>query len=286
MSDTATPTLQQLQLWMQGVLINPLGDTKQEPHTHLPPQLQQGAVEAVVRSSKRLSAREHLELYQRSYLWRLRECMAQQFPALKHALGDELFRGFADQYLQLYPPTSYTLATLGQRFPDFLQETRPDKNTAQKESWPDFMIQLAQFEFAIALLFDTHEPLQEDHEDMSLAPLTLLFQHSFPVLAYYRAAIADKKPELPLPFQTYGLIVRKDYQLALLDLQPAQYQLLSGMKKGLSFSAAKQGIINGGVDQEELSAVLPQWLARWKEFGVLRVGKAQPRYNRASSART
>ncbi len=268
MSDTASPTLQQLQLWMQGVLINPLGDAKQAPHAHLPPQLQTNAVESVVRSSQRLSAREHLALYQRSYLWRLRECMAQQFPALKYALGDDLFRGFADEYLQLYPPTSYTLATLGERFPAFLQETRPDKD--KKESWPDFMIELAQFEYAIALLFDAHEPLQEDQRGASLSPLTQLFQHSFPVIAYYRAATADKKPQLPLPLKTYGLIVRKDCQLALLDLQPAQYQLLRAMKDGHSFSTAKQGLIDGGIAETELNTVLPQWLERWREFGVIK----------------
>ena len=273
MTDPERLTLDGLQRWMTAVLVNPLGVAEPAPHTFLPPHLRQNCVEELIGSSKRMSAREHLMLYQRGYLLRLRGCMAEQFPALKVALGDELFQKFADQYLQAYPPASYTLSELGRRFPDFLEETRPDKDAPKKETWPDFLIELARFEFAVTVLFDAPEqPLDPAHNpaEMHLTPMLRLFEHRFPVAAYYRAAVGAHKPELPFPETSYTLIVRKNFRMALLDLQRAQYVLLCELREGRPVSAAKRVLVREhGVDEAELERVFPQWVARWKNFGVI-----------------
>jgi len=73
--------------------------------------------------------------------------MASQFKALEYALGESLFKGFADQYLQANPSQSYTLMDLGKNFSSYLEATRPDKEYSEKEDWPDFMIELAAFEY-------------------------------------------------------------------------------------------------------------------------------------------
>ena len=83
-------------------------------HQLMDPYGQTGAtapVESLIYDSTRLSAREHLAIYQRSYIARLRDCMAQQFTALAYALGPELFQGFADEYLSACPSTHYNLMT-------------------------------------------------------------------------------------------------------------------------------------------------------------------------------
>lgn len=269
MSETGTPSLQHIQRWMQAVLINPLGTTEQAPHTFLPQHLQDQAVENVVCASERMSPREHLALYQRSYLLRLRGCMNEQFPALKHALGDALFQGFVDQYLQTFPPQHYSLNDLGRRFPEYLDQTRPDKDSAEKESWPDFLIELARFEFAVARLFDAHELAEADAHKPKLASVMQLFAHQFPVLPWYREAMAGKEPELPFPQKTYALIVRKDYRLALIDLQPTQYHFLSWLKQGSTLDDAKARLLEeSGKDEREVALVLDQWLERMREFGV------------------
>ena len=113
-------SLKEIQQWMQQALLSPY--STQNPST-----------EQVICSSERLSAQQHLAIYQRSYVARLRECMAKQFEALQYALGKELFQQFVDQYLQTYPSKSYTLIHLGKYFADFLEETRPDKNQEEKE---------------------------------------------------------------------------------------------------------------------------------------------------------
>ena len=103
-----------------------------------------------INDSSRLSAEIHLSIYRQSYIARLRECMKNQFSALAFALGEELFQMFADQYLESYPSGSYTLNNLGKNFPAFLEETRPDAESEEKESWIDFIIELAKFEYSLS----------------------------------------------------------------------------------------------------------------------------------------
>ena len=74
--------LHALQEWMQNALIQPSSAAKQE-------------VDQRFKASNRLSASERLAIYQRSYISRLRLCLAEQFPASRHALGADLFDQFA-----------------------------------------------------------------------------------------------------------------------------------------------------------------------------------------------
>jgi hypothetical protein len=224
MANDPSFSLEQLQQWMQETIVQ---------------QEQRIDTGTLIRSSKRLSAQQHLGIYQRSYTARLRECMKNQFGALAHALGDDLFRDFADEYLTAYPSGSYTLNDLGKNFSAFLQETRPDAQQENKESWPDFMIELAQFEFDITAIFD--EPAEEKttgatsvlpDENLQLIPVFHLFHHRFPISRYYLDFVAGKNPELPFEEETCCVVLRKNYRLGIFSIKPAQFVFLSEMKKG------------------------------------------------------
>ena len=108
----------QIQQWMQDQLLHPQFG---------------GDYTAYVNSTSKLSAKQHVQIYQRSYIARLRDCMIAQFPALSHALGKQLFLQFADLYLLVYPSKSYTLGDLGQHFGAFLEEHAPIKMTRSKK---------------------------------------------------------------------------------------------------------------------------------------------------------
>ena len=138
------PSLSATQKWMQQILVSPLS-FETDPNDFLPESFQND-VEKLIKPNSRLSGKERLQIYQTGYLARLRDCMEKQFVALKYALGDELFQAFSDDYLQRYPSESYTLSNLGNRFALFLEETRPDKDLTpeERETWPDFLIELVQ----------------------------------------------------------------------------------------------------------------------------------------------
>ncbi|MEM6686628.1 MAG: DNA-binding domain-containing protein, partial [Bacteroidota bacterium] len=231
----AVKSFAEIQQWMQQQLMHPQFS---------------GDYETYVNSTSKLSAKQHVQIYQRSYIARLRDCMEAQFPALCYALGRPLFLQFADWYLLEYPSKSYTLGDLGQYFGQFLAETRPDKEAAVKESWPDFMIELAKFEFLVNTSFD--EKAAENHQiatpesdesRLQLVPVCYILQHNFPISEYYKAAVNERKPELPFAQESHCVLLRRNYRLGLFELTPLQYHFLKKLQQSNSISASKQFLI-------------------------------------------
>lgn len=214
--------LSTLQSWMQGALFRP--ETAQDTDDLITP----GA---------KLSARECLAVYQRSYALRLLACMREQFPALAHALGVDVFNDFAREYLRERPAESWTLFDLGRRFPGYLEETRPDKDTP--EAWVDFVVDLARFERQIFVVFDA--PGQEGapyadpgtpDDNLRLQPCFDLAAYSFPIAKYYHAVKVRSDPPIPAPERTWIALVRKDYVVRTFALTPLQHAFLSALQDG------------------------------------------------------
>jgi hypothetical protein len=271
--------LKDLQAWMQQVLINPLGTAEKTANDFLPEHLKGANVDALIAPSSKLNSRQRLAIYQQGYIARLRACMANQFKTLQYALGEELFEQFADMYIQAHPSTSYNLIHLGDRFADFLEATRPDKEAEEKESWIDFMIELITFEYYINTSFD--EVSDDDYqladnntteEALQLVPVFYLFEHEYPVLWYYQTFINGHQPEQPLPQKSYSLILRNNYQLELFPLQQAQYFLLRYIKKYATVPTAIKHFRNDyQINGEQWRKVWPTWKKHWMEAGYFKV---------------
>ncbi|MET0752333.1 MAG: DNA-binding domain-containing protein [Pyrinomonadaceae bacterium] len=255
MSEGKQFTLTQIQNWMQSALVRqdaPAAAAK---------------TEFLVNESSRMSAARHLNIYRQSYIARLRECMKNQFSALAFALGDELFQMFADQYLDVYPSGSYTLYDLGKKCPDYLEETRPDAAQEEKESWIDFIIELARFEYILSVIFDAHAEEKillanesTPDEELKLVPTFHLFHHPYPVCRYYLDVTRKKAPELPLEEESFCVVTRNNYRLSLLEIKPAQHHFLERVSAGDSIANAKEHVINlYGADAKKLDEVWKQW---------------------------
>ncbi|MDQ3918888.1 MAG: DNA-binding domain-containing protein [Acidobacteriota bacterium] len=259
------PTLARLQKLMQSALLRQDGAAANP------------GPELFVNGSRRLTAARHLDIYRHSYVARLRECMKNQFSALAYALGEELFQMFADQYLDAYPSESYTLNELGRRFPHFLQETRPDAGSEERESWVDFIIQLADFEYTLSVIFDAHsddEPRPADDdtpdEDLRLNPLLRLFHHPYPICRYYLDVTRKREPELPLAEDSYCAVTRNDYRLRLLEVKPAQYHFLRALGQENSVAKAKEQLVSSyGFDALRLDQAWGAWRKTFIEGGFL-----------------
>ncbi|MFK8008121.1 MAG: putative DNA-binding domain-containing protein [Saprospiraceae bacterium] len=256
MAEENKMTLDKIQSWMQGTLLNPYSTSKEN-------------IESLIRPSERMEAHQHLAIYQRSYVARLRECMTKQFPALQHALGKELFQGFVDQYLQTYPSESYNLIELGKRFPQFLEETRPDKDAEEKEDWPDFLIELAIFEYNIQIIFDkkneekytvASEALPE--ESLRLVPVFYLFKFRFPINYYYQSFQKGEAPELPFEKTTWCTIYRNNYRISFQGLTAWQYRFLGLFKENKNLSHSLEKIAEES--ELPLAEVRKNWLV-WKK---------------------
>jgi hypothetical protein len=256
-------TLSQIQSWMQSALVGT--NAQAQP-------------ENFINESSRLTAARHLNIYRQSYIARLRECMKNQFSALAFALGEDLFQMFADQYLDSYPSGSYTLNHLGKKFPDFLEQTRPDADAPEKEEWVDFIIELARFEYELSVIFDAHceeefERATESTPDEALkpAPLFRLFHHRHPVSRYYLDVTQKKAPELPFEEESFCAATRNDYRLSLSELKPAQFYFLERLTKGERVAQAKEFFVNNyRFDAGKLDDVWKEWRKNFIASGFFR----------------
>lgn len=232
--NSSPTTLAQLQDWMQSTLMYPLRTSHEQ-------------ITTVLEGSPHLSADARLAIHQRSYHARLLKCMEEQFPALHHALGAALFRDFAGEYLRSCPSRSYTLYRLGERFPAWLEQHRPDHAlpAAERESWIDFMVDLATFEHELFRLFDA--PGDEDKtfattdtpdDRLMLQRCQSLQTLRYPVAEYYTQVRHQLAPAFPPARPSSYALVRRDYQIRILPLTPPHRIFLTSLAEGTDIANA------------------------------------------------
>jgi Putative DNA-binding domain len=282
--------LAQIQRWMQAVITNPEGvvagiesdDARREV------DVTADRVGEVVQPSKNCTSVERLEIYANAYYARLLECLRDEFPALLHASGDEVFDGLAFGFLQAYPSTSYTLGELSKRFPTYLEETRPrDEELGDGPAWPDFMIDLARLERTYSEVFDgpgaerlpllTVEQVEQISPDawpsaqLIAVPCLRLLSLRFPVHEYATGVRNKQDPPIPDPSPTWLVISRKDYVVRRWTVSQVQFELLqsllAGQTVGRSIGQAAELAIECGEDIDQLAASLRDWFAEWSAFG-------------------
>jgi hypothetical protein len=222
------PALRADQQWLQDALRFPRRAAAEEAGRRLVP-------------SPRLSGAEGLAVYQRGYFQRIASCMREQFPALCHALGEDLFNDFVADYIRERPPESHTLYDLGRRFPGWLDESRPDRKLAPdaRELWADFMVDLARFERQLFAMFDApgHEgeplagPSTPDRR-LRLQPCFGLGAYRFPVPFYYHSVRLGQEALLPPARPSFVALVRTDYVTRTVPLEAPHYFFLKAMAEG------------------------------------------------------
>lgn len=271
--------LSDFQQWMQQLLLDPYQQTKVNPSSLLSNLSNSVLIEDVICHSEKLSARDHLAIYQRSYIARLRNCMSQQFSALEYALGESIFCAFADDYLASNPSRNYNLAVLGAHFADYLEANRPDVNEEIKEDWIDFMIELAQFEYALGLILEQKAEenyqlatIDAKEESLKLVPIVELFKFRFPVRKFYSEFKNGKEPSLPIESETYCVVLRHQFKLAVYDLHQTQYEFLKLLKEVGDLAEAKAKFKATYKEKTfEFENVWANWKIRWIEADFFRV---------------
>jgi len=79
-------------------------------------------VAGFIKPNDRLTSIERLEIYNRQYWYRLRDCFYDDYPGLRAVLGDRRFERMAEAYLTRHPSVSFTLRNLGQFLVKFLEQ--------------------------------------------------------------------------------------------------------------------------------------------------------------------
>jgi hypothetical protein len=239
-------------------------------------------VDAVVSPSTRQSAGERLAVYAHAYWARLLECLREEFPMLRAAVGDEAFDALAVDYLLAFPSQSYTLGDLASRFADQLAATRPDDDFSKA------CVDLARFERAVGEVFDapggetlgflTAEQLAalpaDRRGEIRLLPLPTfcLLQFEYDVNAWFtrlRDDAADAAP--PERGPAFVALSRRAFIVRRKPLSAAQYYLLVELRGGATLARALEIVTTEHPDAiEEIAASLGSWCTDWAAAGFFR----------------
>jgi Putative DNA-binding domain len=281
-------TLEQLQRWMQRVIMNPDGVAEGVAEARSELDTDPEDVESVVTRSRALPAMARLEVYRNAYFARLLECLREEFPVLAKFLDEEIFDGFALAYLEKYPSRSYTLANLATNFPRYLAESRPQRtDDGSTPDWADFLIDLATLEWTFSDVFDgpgsENEPLLDGAMLQSIPPEALMEARfvpvpclrfrslHYPVQDYHAAVRRGETPDVPAPMPTYLAVTRRDYVVRYETLSLPEYQLLGSLADGISLGPALVQLAEtADLPLDQLGEQLHLWFRDWGRKGLFR----------------
>lgn len=278
--------LSTLQRWMQAVIQYPGGVAAglEQPSAQTVLPIDSDALSQVLAPSSKQSSAQRLQIYADAYFARLLEVLTNEFPALQHAVGPELFAGFAAGYLQTYPSTSYTLSNLGANFPDYLAATRPKRESVVAD-WSDFLIDCCRLERTYAEVFDGPGPERsmssvanlllgmipeqfvETH--LQIVPWVRLVALRFPVHEYISAVRTGGTPEIPAAVPTWLVVTRRDFRVRRIPISEAEFALFTESKHGSSVGVALQTLADSTVSTQPTAADIERWFRDWTAAGYV-----------------
>ena len=266
----------------------------------------------MVKPNDRLAPLERLEIYSRSYWFRIIDCFYDDFPGLAAVLGAKPFDKLTRAYLAERPSQSFTLRNLGEGLDVWLRA-----NPAYAGKHFQLALDMVRLEWAHIEAFDGPERKPLGPEDLlepgpdlcvGLQPHLKLLQLSYPV-DDLRIEVNEWMEEHEAPHESasnapagdrvdrdrssaarrYRRLKARPIHLAVyrLDnvvfyrrLEPPEFQLLSALGAGKSVGEALGETVAVNIKREEdlpaFSDALQEWFGEWARLGWLTVPQAPP----------
>jgi hypothetical protein len=257
-------SLRAIQQWFLSVTTHPesaqlgvMDQAKVVPPTDLP---------RVVRGRAGASALDGLEIYHQSYFSRLEECLADDYPALKFAIGGSAFEDLCRAYTLAHPSRSPNLNGFGSRLPSFIEQ--------DAAKWGRFVAELSRLEWAIVEVL--HAPASQGFSAERLAtipaerladvrftpnPALRMLSFEYPINRFFQAFLDGEEPAVPESVPSSVVVIRSGYRIRRLDLRQSQATLLRRLIAGEPLGAALAGVTT---DQEAIES----WFREWTSHGV------------------
>ena len=242
----------------------------------------------------RLTSQERLEIYSRSYWYRILDSLYEDFPGVRAIIGDEAFHRLSRAYLAAHPSQSYTMRDLGHALPGWLRGRRQYTEGRHAE-----VLDMVRLEWAHIQAFDGAAAKPLGPEDllelgselqMSLQPYLSLLElryavddlrirvsHGADLHAGASNAVTARKHrarKLRSARREKGTIFlavhRFDEMVYYRRLEPEAYCILRALRDGETIGAAvERGFEGSALSADEYQARLTQWFAIWAELGWL-----------------
>jgi len=248
-------------------------------------------VKKFIKPNDRLTSFERLEIYNRQYWFRVRQCFYEDCPGLRAILGDKKFERLADAYLEKFPSQSFTLRNLGSRLVKFI-EVNP-KWTAPHQK---LALDMARLEWAHTEAFDNEykPPLKtDDLSGLDAAKIRLQLQPHLTLLKLENEvddflielkrnsglrneasnAVEENhrraKTKLPrkLKRRENFLAVHRYQDLVYYKrIEPGQFHLLSALQSGATLEKACADLAGLKISGN-LRETIQKWFSSWAALG-------------------
>lgn len=259
---------------------------------------------AYIKPNDRLTARERLEIYSRSYWYRLLDSLYEDFPGLRAVVGERAFQRLAQAYLADRPSESWTLRNLGSRLEEWLR-----RNPARAGDRLAPALDMIRLEWAHIEAFDGKAEKALGPEDLlelgpglriGLQPYIRLIELRYPVddlrvkvnaaseehgtasnaVLKRKARGLVRRISRMQPEHIFLAVHRLDFMVYYRRLETEEYRLLAALDSGSPGGKAPLGkaplgkameaaLEDSPVPVEELRRRVETWFATWAEMGWL-----------------
>ena len=257
-------------------------------------QLDRRAAAKYIKPNDRLTSRERLEIYSRSYWYRLLDSLYEDFPGLRAVLGMRAFGRLATAYLTELPSASWTLRNLGSRLEGWLRQN-PEFGAGRL----DLALDMIRLEWAHIEAFDEKdEPVIGPEDLLELGPSLRLGLQPHIRLIELRYPVDDLRVKVNSACEEHGTasnavlkrkaggmmrriggmrpehiflaVHRHDFMVYYRRLEAEEFRLLAGLRGGLPIGKAMEAAIeNSETPVTELKSRVEGWFAAWAEMGWL-----------------
>lgn len=217
-----------------------------------------------------LIASGDLEIYAEMYWTRLCDALAQDYPKLLAALGDDRFGVLARAYLRARPPASFTLRDAGIDLAEWL------RGNALAPPWAADLVAL---ERARVEVFDGPDARPLAHADvvvlgdrlselvLSWVPSSVVVPMAWAVDDLWSAIEDEQAPFEPAPEPRTVLVWRRDISVLHRTLDPDEGGLAEQIAIGARFADVCE--VLGGLHGDAASGRAVELLLRWLEGEAL-----------------
>jgi len=281
----AGPPLAEVQAHLYDLITAPEGAAKRLAELRRAPH----DLEALVRSSGRLSAVERVDVYANMYFFRILEVLGDEFAKIVRLIGAEVFHNLITDYLLAHRPAHPSLREVGARLPAYLA-THP---LTEDRPWLSELARLDRLRFdlfdgpdAEALTLEAVRAMPPESlpelalrtvpclatlaTEFAIAPLWRALET--PAASGHRAEVGGEGEPPPRSSGTF-LVWRKDLTVFHRVLDADEIVCLPLLQAGTTFAAICDRALADAADSGVAARRAFELLARWIDDGALASAK-------------
>lgn len=236
-----------------------------------------------VSASGRADPDTQLSIYSYAYAARLKEVLANDYPAVLMAIGDERFDRLAEDYIQAHPSHYVSLRDFGRHLAGFVSGLIQKEEAWQGMHW---LVELALFEWTLGQAFDAADAALFTEQDMAtirpdawpertftLHPSVQRLNLEWNIPEMWQALTADEPAPVDAMRETASawLIWREQLITRFRSMPTDEQQALDALGKGASFNDICETLTSLMPEGEvplRAAGLLKGWLAQGLISGI------------------